>query len=78
MEGDWLALEVADDGKGFDCTQDGEAGPPAASGGRGGNGIPSMRRRAGEMGGRFEITSTGGKGTTTRLRVFVPKQPANK
>jgi PAS domain S-box-containing protein len=73
MDGDWLELEVTDDGKGFDSTQAVEAGASAASDARGGNGIPSMRKRAGEMGGRFDIMSTVGKGTTTRLRVLVQR-----
>jgi PAS domain S-box-containing protein len=71
MDGDWLALEVADDGNGFEFTQPVEGDVSAASDARGGNGIPSMRKRAGEMGGHFEIMSTVGKGTTTTLRVFV-------
>src|SRR5262249_35973836 len=47
MDRDWLVLEVTDDGKGFDCTQAVEAGVFARSDTRGGNGIPSMRKRAG-------------------------------
>jgi signal transduction histidine kinase len=76
MEGDWLELEVADDGKGFDCSRDGEAGDRAARAAKGGNGIPSMRKRAEDIGGRFEITSTEGKGTAAILRVSIQKQPA--
>jgi PAS domain S-box-containing protein len=71
IAGDWLALDVADDGNGFASTEPLEAGVPPAS--RGGNGIPSMRKRAEEIGGRFDITSTVGKGTTARLRVFLQK-----
>src|SRR5262249_32377724 len=73
MDGDWLELEVADDGKGFDCTRYVQNDISAPSDARGGNGIPSMRKRAGEMGGGFDILSTLGSGTTTRLRVFVQK-----
>ncbi|HKF59616.1 MAG TPA: two-component regulator propeller domain-containing protein [Blastocatellia bacterium] len=73
MDGGWLTLEVSDDGKGFDCSgnSDGPGTPAAAP--RGGNGIPSMRKRAQEMGGRFDIVSAAGRGTATSLRVFVQK-----
>jgi signal transduction histidine kinase len=73
MDGDWLELKVADNGNGFACTRPVDTSVWAASGARGGNGIPSMRKRAGEMGGHFDIMSTVGKGTTARLRVLVQK-----
>jgi signal transduction histidine kinase/ligand-binding sensor domain-containing protein len=53
-----LALEVADDGRGFD---------PAA--GTEGNGLVNMRRRAEAMGARLEVRSAPGTGTTVRLEV---------
>ena len=76
MDGDWLELEVADDGKGFDCSLDDGAVARDARASKGGNGIPSMQKRAQEIGGRFEITSTEGKGTAAILRVSIQKQPA--
>ena len=75
MDGDWLELEVADDGKGFDCSRDDEDVARGATASKGGNGIPSMRKRAREIGGRFEITSTEGQGTAAILRVSIQKQP---
>ncbi|HWX40284.1 MAG TPA: two-component regulator propeller domain-containing protein [Blastocatellia bacterium] len=78
-DGDWLTLEVTDNGKGFDgmAACDTTAAAPAP---RGGNGIPNMRKRAHEMGGQFEIASGNGKGTTATLRVLVAhqQQPENK
>jgi signal transduction histidine kinase len=40
----------------------------ARSRGRGGNGLPNMRERAGQLGGRLEITSAPGAGTELTLR----------
>ena len=54
-----VALEVSDDGVGFD------PGPPG-----GGYGLPGMRARAGEAGGRLEVRSSPGCGTT--VSVVVP------
>jgi signal transduction histidine kinase len=66
IERDLLLLRVRDDGKGFEC------GPPSfedtfSSEGPSGNGIRNMRKRASEMGGRFDIDSTPGSGTTSFL-----------
>jgi ligand-binding sensor domain-containing protein/signal transduction histidine kinase len=79
-EGDWLTLEVTDNGKGFDCTGASDTMEPDVPAPRGGNGIPSMRKRAHEMGGQFEIASGNGKGTTATLRVLVAhqQQPEDK
>jgi signal transduction histidine kinase len=53
-----VALEVTDDGVGFD------PGPPG-----GGYGLPGMRARAAEAGGRLEVRSSPGCGTTVRVAV---------
>jgi signal transduction histidine kinase len=56
-----LRLDVVDDGRGFD---------PNA--GTDGNGVASMRRRVAALGGRLEIDSAPGRGTTIRLEVDLP------
>jgi signal transduction histidine kinase len=56
-----LVLSVADDGRGFD--PDG----PQVRGQR--LGLTSMQERAGELGGRLEIETAPGAGTTVRLTV---------
>lgn len=66
LESDLLLMRIRDDGKGFVC------GPPSfedtfSSEGPSGNGIRNMRKRAAEMGGRFDIDSAPGRGTTTFL-----------
>jgi signal transduction histidine kinase len=58
VTGDLLGLEISDDGVGFDAT--------AADAG---HGVGSMRRRAEEVGGRLDIDSAVGQGTTIRLRL---------
>ena len=58
LDGRSLTLHVEDNGRGFD---DGTVG--------GGHGLDSMRRRAGELGGRLRIEASSGKGTTVELRV---------
>ena len=70
IEGDWLTLKVNDNGKGFDSTFAVGGSSPVTSSARGGNGLLSMRRRAEEMGGQFEIVSRKGEGTTVTLRVL--------
>jgi signal transduction histidine kinase len=52
-----LRLTIADNGRGFD---------PAAQ--RDGNGIPSMRKRAGAFGGVFTIDSVTGRGTRVTMK----------
>jgi signal transduction histidine kinase len=59
---DKLFLQIRDDGKGFDLN-----GTSSENYDFGGNGIPGMKRRAGEMNGEFEIVSEEGKGTTVNL-----------
>ena len=58
-DGEALTLVVEDDGSGFD--------PDAASGG--GRGLGNLRARAEAIGGRLDIESRAGHGTTVRLRV---------
>ena len=57
-EGSWLELRVIDDGAGFDSTAESE-----------GQGLASISRRAEKMGGKIEVESHPGQGTTVRLRV---------
>ena len=57
---DGISIRIADDGKGFDVTKASSEG----------NGLHNMRRRLEEIGGKFEITSQAGHGTTVTL--FVP------
>ena len=79
IEADWLTLRIADNGRGFDAPLDGDAGARLKAEGRGGNGLPSMRRRARELGGNFEVASRKGEGTTVTLRALVtPQQPGDK
>jgi signal transduction histidine kinase len=56
---------VLDDGRGFDS-----GAIPADGSGRH-SGIPAMRHRAGEMGGRLTIESLPGTGTTVDIAVEV-------
>jgi signal transduction histidine kinase len=67
-----LELSVSDDGRGFEPLDSvmlsGEYEP---TDGTGGNGLYSMRRRASEMGGRFDVRSKSGEGTTVRLSLPV-------
>jgi len=58
LAGRELALCVRDNGRGFDPELAGE-----------GNGLVSMRRRASAVGGRLEVVSQPGRGTTIALRV---------
>lgn len=57
-----LALEVRDDGEGFE-TSENAVSPP------GHYGLTGMRERAAMIGARLEVASTPGEGTTVRLRV---------
>jgi len=68
IQKDLLLLKIVDDGKGFVC------GPPSledtlSSEGPSGNGLRNMRKRASEMGGRFDIDSSPGRGTITFLEL---------
>lgn len=68
-----LTILVEDNGRGF------EAGGPAAMAGpqRPGNGLSNMRRRAEEIGAKFELRSGPGQGTRIRVELsFVPVRAA--
>ena len=78
-----IELDVKDNGSGFDNVAP-SFEDTFHSEGYSGNGIPSMRKRAVEMGGYLEIDSAKGKGTTVRLRMprelafddsFIPNRP---
>jgi signal transduction histidine kinase len=56
-------LEIDDDGRGFD---------PAAAGGTG-RGLGNLRARAARLGGRVELISAPGEGTTVRIAIPVPR-----
>jgi signal transduction histidine kinase len=65
---DLLLLKINDDGRGFVC------GAPSfedtlSSEGPSGNGLRNMRKRAAEMGGRFDIDSSPGRGTSSLLEL---------
>ncbi len=72
-------LEVSDDGIGFDVSRGGSA--PGGSGGSGllaptGFGLSGMRERAELLGGKLELSSAPGRGTTVRLAIpFLPAGP---
>jgi|GEM_PF-4170275 len=59
-----LIGQISDDGCGFTPQEPDKA----RSQGRGGNGLPNMRQRAGQLGGHLEITSAPGAGTQLTLR----------
>jgi signal transduction histidine kinase/ligand-binding sensor domain-containing protein len=61
-----LALEVHDDGRGFDA---GSAFPDSPAGHYG---LTGMRERAAAVGGSLEVSSEPGAGTAVRLRVPAP------
>lgn len=66
--GDWLTLEVWDQGRGF---------TPVATpqpGDRHGIGLLSMRKRAELTGGRFEVRSKPGEGSTVTVRIPVRRK----
>lgn len=65
VSGGQLLGEVSDDGRGFVPRPEGER----QSSGRGGNGLPNMRARAEQLGGRLDVESAPGAGTRLRLRL---------
>jgi signal transduction histidine kinase len=64
-EGNSLVLKLTDNGRGFDVATASQKSRSSM----GGNGLISMQRRAQELGGSFEITSTPDRGTVTLLKV---------
>ncbi|WP_282695267.1 sensor histidine kinase [Streptomyces sp. CC208A] len=63
---DAVALDVVDDGKGFDP----EAVRPSGDGG--GFGLPAMRSRARSLGGTFTVESAPGQGTAVAVTLPLP------
>jgi signal transduction histidine kinase len=63
MDGHWLELHVIDNGKGFDPEQPGD-----------GNGLASMRQRAGKIGGALTIISATDKGAAVKLKAPVRRR----
>jgi PAS domain S-box-containing protein len=61
VDGDLLRVEVTDDGKGFDPQEE----PTAAQS----TGLRGVRERAALIGGRLQIDSQRGRGTTVRIEV---------
>jgi signal transduction histidine kinase len=57
VENDWLMIQLKDNGKGFDQTEEME-----------GNGLRNMKNRIEQMGGNFEISGKSG----TRIRFSMP------
>ncbi|MCP3907511.1 MAG: sensor histidine kinase, partial [Oceanicoccus sp.] len=57
---EWVELEIADNGQGFDT---------AATGKQGGIGLVSMRERAERLGGVLMISSTLGEGTRVSVKL---------
>jgi signal transduction histidine kinase len=60
-----VALEIKDDGRGFDTTE--------AAGLEGHYGLTGMRERAEALGGTLEVNSGPGRGTSIRVRATVAK-----
>ena len=63
-EGNDLAIEVSDDGRGF-----------ASGDGTGGVGLKGMRERASALGGRLTVEGEPGRGTRVRLRAPTRRSP---
>lgn len=79
LQRDKMVLEVTDDGTGFDPALDDPAAAPggtAASGGPTGFGLAGMRERAELLGGKLELSSAPGRGTTVRLSVPLSPPPS--
>ncbi|MGH3122849.1 MAG: sensor histidine kinase, partial [Streptosporangiaceae bacterium] len=66
---DRVVLEVTDDGSGFDPAAAPIVAPAAGTPGPTGFGLSGMRERAELLGGRLELTSAAGRGTTVRLSI---------
>jgi signal transduction histidine kinase len=73
---DQAVLEVTDDGTGFDVAAVPATGDAVTAGGPTGFGLSGMRERAELLGGRLELTSSPGRGTTVRLTI--PYLPATQ
>lgn len=67
IDNEWLTLTVSDNGGGFDPSRQSD-----------GHGLMSMRERARDSGGDFEVLSENGKGTTVNLKLpFSSGPPAS-
>jgi signal transduction histidine kinase len=64
-----IALEVRDDGRGFDSGAESTPGH---------FGLTGMRERAAAIGGTLEVTSEPGTGTAVRLRASAPREPRER
>jgi len=62
-----VALEVRDDGRGFEANQESESAS-------GHYGLTGMKERAAAIGGTLEVSSEPGAGTTVRLRAAAPRE----
>ncbi len=69
VAGGWLTFSVSDNGKGFDPSLAKAETDFLSSRSRGGNGLASMRRRAREMSGQFEVITNPGRGALVSLRL---------
>jgi len=70
LENNFLTVNFKDNGKGFDQTvKESENGHHDWQKFRGGNGLLNMRKRAEDLGGKYEISSEIGKGTTVILQI---------
>ncbi len=70
-----VVLEVSDDGAGFDpaaAAHGGQLGGSAGPGAPSGFGLAGMRERAELLGGKLDLVSAPGRGTTVRLTLPVP------
>jgi signal transduction histidine kinase len=69
VAGGWLTFSITDNGKGFNPSLALAETGYLSSQSRGGNGLASMRRRARELGGQFEIITNMGRGTLVSFRL---------
>ncbi|GHG53376.1 two-component sensor histidine kinase [Streptomyces griseocarneus] len=69
---DQVVLDVADDGRGLGP----RGGEPRRPGRGRGHGLPAMRARAEQVGGRLSVESAPGEGTVVSARVPLPAHPA--
>jgi signal transduction histidine kinase len=67
-----LEVSVSDNGRGFSPSA---TPPPAPARHRVGNGLVNMRQRLEDIGGRCEITSAPGQGTTATFTLPLPPRP---
>jgi len=67
---DGLTLSIEDDGKGFESKADaGTEGIGSPGRARQGNGLRNMRKRAEDIGGKFDLSSQPGRGTQIRVEL---------